>query len=597
MDGYFMTLVGHKGMPLSIKLQTPMFGTCEAGTIVDGKIYQAGREIQLIKNPLLRCCMHLSPPFRAVVGFCTPGPSLATYVDIFMDPYMQLLDVLAMRKQLEEIILRIEAGEIRVHLKSTNESIERGMYTSIMDREVDSIHGRDKNRFSEHATMHEIRIPYTDKFILCKHPFGYSYNIRNIFSSVELKYHCPRITRWLHPQNGVVLDNFNVESMHAMYGVSGTKPLPVLVLSSPRRIGYWMELFPELTYICKSTRIHVKPAMKVCATPKSFNHLYNTFFADIEWERVVVDNPQMITKDYGYLTKTTFHSNLKVLPCKSLWVRISGDHAKKEITVEQVAQMVLRHEEVHPSDCRTMWDTQTLHHGMCASNPQRVHIVTVAAESPSPIQTCTLLRKPSISDQHIEYVPIKEFPRDQWSEADDSTCSVCWTRKRNVVFGCGHSFCSACTFTMCDNTRSSLACPMCRTTLAKVYISDDWNLFWATTFGPDFKTLMRWCGDATGNCLLISNVRAVRTAVAMVCQEAKLMEFQCTMALLKPSKGKKIIVSSTSDLIGCHLHGIQNIAWADSDPVSQRAQELSIVQVLGVTFSHAQPLHMTFFQF
>ena len=596
MDGYFMTLVENKGMPLGIKLHTPMFGTCETGNIVHGKIYQDDREIQLIKNPLLRCCINLSPPFRAVVGFCTPGPSLATYVDIFMDPRLHLMDVLTMKKQLEEIILRIEAGEIRVHLKSANVSVERGMYTSLMNRHVDWIHGQDKNIFSEHATMHEIRIPYTDNFILCKHPFGYVYNIRNIFSSVELKYHCPKITRWMHPKNGVVLDNFNADSMHAMYRVSD-KELPVLILSSPRRIGYWMELFPELTYVCKSTRIHVKPTMKVCTTPKSFNHLYNTFFADIRWERVVVDNPQMITKDYGYLTKTTFHSNLKVLPCESLWVRVSGDHAKKEITVEQLAQMVLRHEEVHPDDCRTMWNTQTVHNTVFSPNAQMVHVVTVSTESPSPIQTCTLLRKPSISDQHIEYIPIEDFPNDQWCEADESTCSVCWTSKRNVVFGCGHSFCSTCTFTMCDNTRSSLACPMCRTTLETVYISDDWNLFWETTFGSDFKTLMQWCKDATGNCLLISNVRAVRTAVAMVCREAKLMEFKSTMEILKPTDGKRIIVSGTSDLIGCHLHDIQNIAWADSDPVSHRAQELSIVQVLGVTFSHTQPLHMTFFQF
>ena len=49
MDGYFMTLVENKGMPLGIKLHTPMFGTCETGNIVHGKIYQDDREIQLIR--------------------------------------------------------------------------------------------------------------------------------------------------------------------------------------------------------------------------------------------------------------------------------------------------------------------------------------------------------------------------------------------------------------------------------------------------------------------------------------------------------------------------------------------------------------------
>tara|TARA_B110000008_G_scaffold259829_1_gene279965 strand:+ start:293 stop:712 length:420 start_codon:yes stop_codon:yes gene_type:complete len=139
---------------------------------------------------------------------------------------------------------------------------------------------------------------------------------------------------------------------------------------------------------------------------------------------------------------------------------------------------------------------------------------------------------------------------------------------------------------------------MCRASISETYIMSNWNMFWVNKFGSELEQLLQWCDNQEDDCLFISNVRVVRTAIASACRRAHLLEFTTPLNIFKsPSPTGRIIVSPTSELIGCHLHHIKAVAWADDDPVSQRAKTHPLISVLGVTFSHNDPIDMTFFTY
>ncbi len=572
---YFFTLVEPRGVLISDIKQYPAWGEYHISKVKDGCVFdERGARVGLIETSLFQHAISLNDPFHVRVGYVSPGPSTVSFVDVYVKDGVSLTD-----DHCTELYLILKS-DVGVYLKNDNAS-----FSSLLNVAFERIVGSKDETFVTHSELNEIPVPGSDNVLTTKTPI-------RIIEKNELRYVVPHITRYFPTTNGIIIDNFNVECLKAFVSCANGKN--VLVISSLRRINQWQLLFDQARVVNDDFLGRPKEGL-VITDARTFVRYSQSF--SIVWDQVLVDNPHLLARDFGYSLKQKFYAELRHVVSLAFWVRVSGNNGGREISVQKAAELALQYTPVHPEDVRRLWKDQVVNY-IVQEKTNFVFENKFVEATPeelsrgysrgNPTKGSLLVVPPTSSMQHILFSPLDKDDNTLlcFDSALNSVCAICFNNITNSLLQCGHSFCTECLLQVYVEVRPK--CPMCRGRIKEHKVScENWSTFWEKKFGSKIKVVAAWASSVPGNVLLVSNIRQVRTALHIVLKEVVLLEFadmHAALCKLNQTKEKTIVVGSTSEMVGCHFGDLCSIGWLDKGVVTDRTKRMGLHGALGATF-------------